>query len=166
MQVRGVYFKGDHPPRSALLGHRCFTGSERSVLLKGSSRCSDTSSRPGFAFTPTPTMLAASAMQMAALRRAIPCPECHRSSHSKSPPSPAAWGPSCIAACPLCTREGGRWVPQRLHREQHSPRAWGGLDPAWSVHPSSPCPAPARLSGRTQAMSAHCSLPGFNCQSN
>lgn len=35
VQARRVYFKGDHSPRSALLGHRYFMSSERSVCSKG-----------------------------------------------------------------------------------------------------------------------------------
>lgn len=135
-------------------------------LLKGSSGCSDTSSHPCLAFTPTPMMLTAPVMQTATVCKAIPCPKCHRSSHSKAPPFPAAWGPPCSAAYRFYTREGGCRVPRWLHRDWHSPHAWGGLDPAWPMHPSPPCPVLARLPGQAQAMSAHCSLPGFNCQSN
>lgn len=35
VQARGLYFKGDQSPHSALLGHRCFMGSEGSVCSKG-----------------------------------------------------------------------------------------------------------------------------------
>lgn len=65
--------------------------------------------------------------------------------------------------CSLSTEERGRCVPRRLHS---SPCARGELDAAWPTSSLNPCPAPTRLPEQTQAASARCSLPGFNCQGN
>lgn len=58
---------------------------------------------------PTPVMLTAWAVQMPRAHRAISSPDC---SHSKTSPSPAVWGPSCMSPVP---QEWGWWGPQRLH---------------------------------------------------